>query len=618
MKFTIITPVRNRKQYSEETIKSVINQKKIDLDDIEYIIVDGLSTDGTQEIIKNYQSKIPSIKLISEKDNSMYEALSKGLKIATGEIISYINAGDLYNPNALNIVRKVFLQNKSMCWVTGGKYIYNENSETIKTTIPYKYRSSLIRTGVYGRYLPYIQQESTFWKSDLNKLIDYDQLSQLTFAGDYFLWFQFSKKFEINIIQSHLGGFKIHEDQLSSKVLKNNLTYKKEMSFFTKTVGLKEIFLIILDSIPWGIMRYSNDFFGYIAKHLIYDTESEIYKISKNKDEIIYCWACDIGTNRGEGRLGQKFLINEFDDSSNFYIKTLDKKIFSNKENFQKKLPVEKKINLNIIESYFAPIFGIFWLWYKYLSGKKICYINFMPLWNTFLIVFLPPKTILGPITGSIYNGKVFNIKTFLRKYLVPILYSINSHLIILRKRNLILSTNLLKKYFKNKNNLKLKYNYILRDIKLKDYNNSKKIDLAIYYRKYDTKNNIFFSKIIEYFSNQKKYNFVYFGNQCQNFKENFKGHIENKEVDSILHNTKFSIISEENFQSLFSLECIINHVNLFYDPSKMDKNHLTINNDKLLNIDYDNINLSIEKIENYIDNFNKLNKPFEKKDFNN
>ena len=69
MKFTIITPVRNRKQYIEETIKSVINQKKIDLDDIEYIIVDGLSTDGTQEIIKNYQTKIPSIKLISEKDN---------------------------------------------------------------------------------------------------------------------------------------------------------------------------------------------------------------------------------------------------------------------------------------------------------------------------------------------------------------------------------------------------------------------------------------------------------------------------------------------------------------------------------------------------------------------
>lgn len=167
MKFSIITPVRNSVKYIEETIKSVINQEKIDKhSEIEYIIVDGLSTDGTLEIIKDYQSKFSFIKLVSEKDSSMYEALTKGLKLCTGEIVSYINAGDIYNVNAFNIIKNIFSYNKNISWLTGGKYIYNENSETTQTTMPYKYRPQLIQAGVYGKYLPFIQQSLHFGKSN--------------------------------------------------------------------------------------------------------------------------------------------------------------------------------------------------------------------------------------------------------------------------------------------------------------------------------------------------------------------------------------------------------------------------------------------------------------------
>ena len=619
MKFSIITPVRNSVKYIEETIKSVINQEKIDIySEIEYIIVDGLSTDGTLEIIKDYQSKFSFIKLVSEKDDSMYEALTKGLKLCTGEIVSYVNAGDIYNINAFNIIKNIFLYNKNISWLTGGKYIYNENSETTQTTMPYKYRPQLIQAGVYGKYLPFIQQESTFWRVELHNLIKFEQLKNFKLAGDYFLWLNFSKKFELYIIQTHLGGFKIHQGQLSSKTIGSNLTYKKEMQLFTKKIGIKEIFLIILDVIPWTVLRYSHVIFGNFANHLMYDHKSQSYtgKI-EHKNDKIYCWACDIGTNRGEGRLAQKFLSREFNKNTSFSIKTLTTRIEVKHTNLDTQLPTEKKINLNFAESYISPIIGVLWLWIKYLSGKKTCYINFVPLWNTFLILFLPPKTHLGPITGSVYNGKVFGFKSFLRKYFIPILYKINSSLILYRNKKLIFSTNLLKKYFIDKDNLNLKFNYLISDIVLKNYNSSKKIDLSIYFRHYDTKNNYFFEKIIEHFTNQNKYKFVYFGHQHKNFVKNFKGHIENKKVDIILNDTKFSIISEENLQSLYSLECLSNHVNIFYDSSKMNKSDIIKDSKKVIDIDYNNAELAIKNIENHIENYDKINIPYKIEDIN-
>ena len=173
MKFSIITPVRNMENYIGETIESVVNQEKLsDDDEIQYFIIDGLSTDNTVEIIKDYQKKFPFIKLISEKDESMYDALAKGLEKVDGDIVSYINAGDFYNLKAFSIIKKIFSENKDVFWLTGNKYIYNENSEIIRNNTPYRYRSSLIQCGAYGRYLPYIQQESTFWRNELNQLLN--------------------------------------------------------------------------------------------------------------------------------------------------------------------------------------------------------------------------------------------------------------------------------------------------------------------------------------------------------------------------------------------------------------------------------------------------------------
>lgn len=91
MKISIVTIVYNDKNNIEETLKCVLNQSA--RADIEYIVVDGYSTDGTSDIISEYRDKID--KHIREKDRGIYEAMNKGLRLATGDYILFLNSGDM-------------------------------------------------------------------------------------------------------------------------------------------------------------------------------------------------------------------------------------------------------------------------------------------------------------------------------------------------------------------------------------------------------------------------------------------------------------------------------------------------------------------------------------------
>ncbi len=104
LKITIITVCRNSETFLPETIESVINQT---YKNIEYIVIDGASTDGTLEIIKQYSSNID--KWLSEADDGMYEAMNKGLKLASGDYILVLNSDDLLadNNTIKNVVNKI-------------------------------------------------------------------------------------------------------------------------------------------------------------------------------------------------------------------------------------------------------------------------------------------------------------------------------------------------------------------------------------------------------------------------------------------------------------------------------------------------------------------------------
>src|SRR5690554_3531829 len=196
---TVVTVVYNGAEYLEDTIKSVIEQT---YDNVEYIIVDGGSTDGTLDIIRRYEDAIDY--WVSEPDRGLYDGLAKGFHFATGKFMCYLNAGDLYTRTALSAVISIFLDTGCE-WLTGMRSVCNDSNQIIRVDLPFRYKSNLIRKGVYGKYLPYIQQESTFWSRNLLVSINFDFFKSLRYAGDYYLWFCFSKVTTLKVSQVQLG-----------------------------------------------------------------------------------------------------------------------------------------------------------------------------------------------------------------------------------------------------------------------------------------------------------------------------------------------------------------------------------------------------------------------------
>jgi hypothetical protein len=280
---------------------------------------------------------------------------------------------------------------------------------------------------------------------------------------------------------------------------------------------------------------------------------------SNKKDKFI--WACDISQNTGEGQLANLFL---------------------NEQKIQINKHLKHKINNNILmHKYLIPFVGLFFCWLNFFKKKQIYFINYLPLWNFVIFLLLPPKTIIGPITG----GANFK-SSFLRKYIFPILYLISEIIVHLRYNHIYFSTNLLKKnlfFVKKKSN----FNYVLNALKKKAIK-KKNIDFLIYYRNNKNKKSLFpYFLVKKIISSGFSVNVV--GDKL-NLKglKNF-GKLSNEKINEYLSRTKFSISSGENILSFFTLECINNNVKILIDKNqkieikKLKKNFVKVdyNSDK-------------------------------------
>jgi glycosyltransferase, family 2 len=213
---TVVTPTYNSEEYLEDCIKGIMSQT---YRNFEHIIVDGGSQDGTLSIIKKYEGKYP-MRWISEPDNGMYDAISKGFKMAKGDIFCWINSDDMYLPWTFEAINKVMYKvvngtKVQWCVGVGSRYTSDGINYIVDKGIK-TYPREFIRRGWHnGQKLGCLQQESSFWTRELYESVGGID-TQYKLAGDYHLWRKFAEKERLYSLNTLISGFRIHEGQKSS------------------------------------------------------------------------------------------------------------------------------------------------------------------------------------------------------------------------------------------------------------------------------------------------------------------------------------------------------------------------------------------------------------------
>lgn len=221
---TIVTPVYNGAEYLEETILSIINQS---YKNIQYIIIDGNSTDESLKIIKKFSNKIDYF--ISEKDNGMYDALIKGFSRGKGKYFAWLNSDDLYFNDAIEKAISVMEKNKFE-WMVGAPSVLVNKKIIFRHC--YHYPTWIIANGLTTPcYWGYIPQESTIFTRKLyNNCGGLNK--KLKYAGDFDLWKKFSKKTSLNSVDTRIGIFRKRKGQLSENYSKYYEEINKTKCFF--------------------------------------------------------------------------------------------------------------------------------------------------------------------------------------------------------------------------------------------------------------------------------------------------------------------------------------------------------------------------------------------------
>jgi glycosyltransferase involved in cell wall biosynthesis len=206
---SIITPCLNSEKTIERTIVSVLNQS---YQNIQYIVIDGQSSDKTLEILKHYQENDSRLLVISEKDNSMTEALNRGLRLAKGNIIASINADDWYEPNAIVQVVKLYQAQPFDCLIGNTQFV-SELGQPLYITKPWL-ASWLPAWYIMGCLTP---ESSVFYSAECVKNIGHFN-ENLKYTQDLEYYLRILKKNNISYTNRLLSNFSVSPNQYSARL----------------------------------------------------------------------------------------------------------------------------------------------------------------------------------------------------------------------------------------------------------------------------------------------------------------------------------------------------------------------------------------------------------------
>jgi len=221
-KISLVTPCFRHAHFLEATIESVLSQGYPNL---EYVIVDGGSDDGTIDVIRKYEKYLHW--WCSESDNGHYDAVNKGFRHTTGQIMGWINSDDIHLPWTLRTVGSIFAELSDVLWISSLEQTridyqgYCLGSERISGFSREAFLDGcyVARADRRGWFLGCIQQESTFWQRSLWDAVGGGIRTEYSLAGDFDLWARFYRHAELYGTVSPLAGFRLSQQQRSSQAV---------------------------------------------------------------------------------------------------------------------------------------------------------------------------------------------------------------------------------------------------------------------------------------------------------------------------------------------------------------------------------------------------------------
>lgn len=226
MKITVITPTWNQAEFIRETMDSVVNQT---YQNIEYIIVDNCSDDGTEQIVREYMSKYPYIIYIREKDKGQADAINKGLKRATGDIVCWINSDDFYySSDVFETVAEQFKKDSQIHVIAGDGYYCDKEG---KLTEPI-WCNRKVPQWVLSRWY-YILQPAVFWRNH-KLLLDVNY----HYVFDWKFFAQMQDNYELTFIDKCMATYRMYED---NKTGLDNAKRKKEIYLLQKELNKSKV-----------------------------------------------------------------------------------------------------------------------------------------------------------------------------------------------------------------------------------------------------------------------------------------------------------------------------------------------------------------------------------------